>query len=424
MFLIGFSLPAILYTFSVKKRPLYCVDLVDDYDSITLSNWLSKDFQSSFSMYMHDNLGMLAFFINVRNQLDYSLFGLGHTDGVVCGKNNYLFESVYIDAATGKDFVGAEVVTSQVEKVKYLQVELEKRGKEFLFCFATGKGSYYPEFIPSSSKYHSYNNHDEYVKEFGLQDVNHVDCVPWFLEMKDSLGHLLFPKYGIHWSYYSSLLVADSLMNVLSDRAGWDFPEIVYTSEVYSYDPRFRDYDMGTAMNLFSPVKLDKPMFYPEHEWNGEAEEKKSLLIIGDSYTWDIFLFSGIDESCFDTINFWYYNQSVFPESGDGIPTLTRHVDLHKVLKKYDAFLIMTNEPNLTDFGWGFVDEALLTLKDSNYVRTEFDDLNLRKSLKGKHAWRKDIESRAKSRGVTVKEMTDIYLLDKNYKPYPNANEF
>ena len=417
-FLCAVSFPLVVYFLPLKiSAKVHRVDYHNRTEELSFSTWSNASFQFSFEKYLNDHLGLYPSFVRLRNQLDYSLFKIAHTGQVVNGVNNYLFEKVYIDAHFGLDFVGDHVIDSTTNALKVLQDTLAARGKLALFCLATGKCSYYPEYIPYTEEQHK-TNKQGYLEAFNKKGINYIDCAPWFLSMRDSMKHHLFPKYGIHWSYYSTVLVTDSIVNYINDRTQWNLPELSIIKKEISNTPRYYDDDVAQSMNLLVDVE-SPPMVYPVHEWSKTAHEKKSLLIIGDSFTWDILDRSRIGTECFDSIQFFYYNQSVHPpHKVAGIQKLTRHLDLQKVIDHFDAFLFISNEPNLINGGWGFADNAIQLFKDSSFVPEERNNKLLRNKCNNSPTWRADLESRAKKRNITLDSMVNIYLHDRTFKPY------
>lgn len=423
--LIGFFsivvfLPLILFiTPGREAGVIHRTDTALNHENFTVKSWGSGEFQKSFAKYVNDNLGLFPFFVRVRNQIDYSLFKIAHTGRVVNGSKEYLYELGYIDAYFGKDYAGDQTIQKQTTKLRALQDSLEKRGKLMLFCMAPGKASYFPEYIPTlyTEKYNKQNSR-EYVRVFQEKEINYIDVLPWFLEMKDTLGYLLYPQYGIHWSYYGSTMVTDSITKKMNELSNWSLPEMTITSSKKSSVIKYRDQDIAHSMNLLFDVK-SQPMIYPIHEWS-EKKEKKNLLVIGDSFSWDLILQSRIGEECFDSLKFLYYNQFIHKEKENGISTLTRHIDLKKHLDFFDAFLFISSEPNMSLMGFHFIEDALgIYLEPGSKIKKRNNKI-LSKKCRTNRKWRTDLEKRAEQRGIDLDSMIQIYLFDEKFKPYPN----
>lgn len=411
-FFVIICIPLLTKLFGINQlKPLDSVSIKFRYEKLSLSNWLENSFQSSFSEYMNANLGYHAFFVRLRNQIDYSLFDRIHSKKIIKGEKDILFRKDYIQAYYGEDFVGHEEIQKNTLELKQLQEKLEERNKLLVFSFAIGKGSFYPEYFPDKRTRQT-NNHDEYSRNFKTHKINHIDFVPWFLEMKkqDSLSDFLFPKNGIHWSYYSGLLSTDSMIGYFNQKKSWNLPRINITQKKYSLEPKFLDNDMGETINLLSDLKLSKPLIYPEFEWTKTEDRDKKILIVGDSFSWELVLNSGAKEECFDSLMFWFYNRSVFPSTKKGLPILARHIDLRKSLDYYDVFLLVSNEPNLSNFSSGFVHDALESFKDPNYIPQEHGNDRLKERIHQNKFWYEDIKQRAKRKNITIDSAISLYF--------------
>ncbi len=396
-------------------------ELTNTFEELNAQNVFNGSFQESFSKYVNDRIGLFAFFIKTHNQLEYSLFNKVHAGRTIVGKNNFLFEKQYIDSYFGEDYVGSEKIEKLGRQMEKLQDSLEARGKIVVYVLATGKATFYPEYIPYEQKKDTTNN-ERMVQEFIQRDINHIHFAPYMLELKEEYGELMFPKYGVHWSYFANIFVADSLTRYIEHKTNWDLPNIEITEMKYSKRAEYFDNDIANAMNLFEDIHPDS-MAYPEFEWKKpENFDKKKVLFISDSFGWDLFENLDFGTECFSEMQFWFYYQAAHDKTvkqgrvNNALPLLARHKDLHQFLEDYDAFVILVNEPNNIYRGWGFPVDALRTIKDSNHVRVERGNEYLIEQFHSKKQWRKALEKLAEERGVTFEEMIEIYLHDPNFK--------
>lgn len=386
---------------------------------LTDTAWFDGAFQESFANYINENIGLFPFFVRLHNQVEYSLFGNIHTRGVLAGKNNYLFEKAYVKNYYGKDFLGIERLKHFADVMEELQDSLEGLDKFLMYGFAMGKATYYPEYLPYKEEQDS-TNKEFLIKEFDERSINYLDFAPGFLKMKDSLGYLLFPQYGIHWSHYSTVLATDSLVKYIESETGWDLPNLNITARDSSPVAKYSDNDIANSMNLFG-ILQPQPMVYPEFEWEKPRKTKKKLLVIADSFFWDMFEYLRLKE-CFEEVDFWYYYQMVVDKTIEegrddkDLPYLTRHMDLKQTLKNYDAFLILSNEPNIVHRGWGFPVDMLGTIKDTNFIPKERGNEFLKKNFIRKKEFTEALTKLAKERGITLEEMEKIYMHDRNFK--------
>lgn len=393
--------------------------LTNTFDSFSLSGFADGSFQSSLEAYVNDQIGFFAFFVKLHNQLEYTLFGNIFTGDVVAGKDDYLFEQPYIDAYFGKDFIGQKRIEKFGDIFKALQDSMEARGKIVIMGMATGKAYFYPEYLPYEEEIDS-TNYEYFLKTFKEKDVNHIDFHPMFEDLKKEYGDLLFPKYGIHWSYFSNFFVADTLVKYIEHKMAWDLPNIHMIDMNVTNETRYYDNDISGAMNLFKEPRPDS-MAYPEFEWDPKTKDNpKKILIIGDSFGWELVERMRIGQDCFDSMEFWYYNLTCHTTDTrmnhrDELPYLVRHRDLAEAFDEYDAFFIVANEPNVAARGFEFPRRMLRTIQDSSYVPKFLMDPYIEQRARNEKGWRIKLQELADERGISFDEMIDIYLHDRNF---------
>jgi hypothetical protein len=171
-------------------------------------------------------------------------------------------------------------------------------------------------------------------------------------------------------------------------------------------------------MNLFTTPD-PRPLIYPRYSWLSDNSDKKDkkLLMIGDSFMWELFKRSGIGSNCFKEQEFWYYNQTIHKtHQVDSLPMLTRHINTIEKIEEFDAVLIVSNGPNLPQFTWDFVKNTLNLLNNPSYAPEERNNAYLKSQCYGNGKWRAVIENQANKRNIPIDSMVSVYLHDKHYK--------
>lgn len=321
---------------------------------LSSETWFNGTYQDSLNSYLNETFGFRPEFVRLHNQVKYSLYNRAQAQGVIIGKDWYLYEYNYIRAYYGVDFVGDSIIQEKVRKIKFLQDTLGKLNKQLVIVMAPGKGSYLPEFIPDSSRREKgTTNYERYVHFMRSEKVNYVDFNRWFRKMKGTTRYPLYAKGGIHWSKYGEILAADSLIKVLEKRGGYDLPELVIDGYETSQMNKDGDYDIGEGMNLIWQTPTF-PMTYPKHHFEGLEKNKNSGLVVADSYYWGMFNF-GFSDNIFKNGQFWFYNEAVYPDSFTN-PVFASDLDIRKEVEKNDYIILMSTDANLYKFAFGFVD--------------------------------------------------------------------
>lgn len=403
------------------RYPLKGAVILPDPPKFQISKWFTGDFQEGFEKYFNDNIGFRPWMVRLRNQISWTLFDKAYAAGVIRGKENYLFELNYIKAYNGDDFIGTDSITLKSTQILLLNEKLAEQGKKLIVAIAPGKGTFYPEYFPEdlAAIPAETTNYKEYVKEFNRLQVPFLDFNQWFLDMKETAGCSLYPKYGIHWSYYGMLLATDSLIHRIENLISGDLPDIQIGDIQLSKNLDRMDYDIADGMNLIFQLSTT-PMCYPAYEWEDETgKQKPKVLVIGDSFYWSMFNI-GLWTKSFSPGGFWFYNRQVYPESFTE-NQFTENTDRKKVMEETDVFILLVTEANLPRFPWGFVTTALNDL-DPSIIAQELnnpmnttdveEELKLHmRNIRADKNWMKDIERKARDKNISVDSMLKLDAL-------------
>ncbi len=360
---ILFLIILILMVFPIIQKKFNIVELdnlngaIDQIEKpkFTINDWFSGKFQENEEKYFNENFGFRNLFVRFNNEIYFDFFKKAKANGVIIGKQNYLFEENYIKAYYGTDFIGKDSINKRMEKFKYLQDTLRKLNKNLLLIFAAGKGTYYSEYIPEKYKVKkSTTNYEYHLKNAKKLGINYIDFNQYFLKNKNKSKYPLYPKYGIHWSIYGMCLAADSIIKHIEKARKIDMNSI-YWEKVDLEEPKNEDYDIGSGMNLLFNLKSFK-MGYPQIKFEKDSSKiKPNLLVVSDSYYWGMFNF-GIS-AVFNESHFWYYNKEIYPDTYTK-PLMTDQINLRKEINKHDVIIVMSTQATMTDLGWGFIEKA------------------------------------------------------------------
>ncbi len=347
----------------IKLKPLKGAIAIPVKNYFNVKDWFSGEYQSKQDKYLSETFGFRNIFVRFNNQMAFNLFRKARANGVIIGKNGYLFEQNYINAYNGTDFLGADSILHRMQRLKFIQDTLNKLNKTIFIVFAAGKGSYFAEYFPDKYKTKTgptnYEYHIKIAQELGL---NYIDFNKYFVDHKSSSKYQLYPKYGIHWSYYGMSLATDSILHYIEKIRNIDLNNI-YWNELNTSSPNEIDYDIGNGMNLL--CKLDREqLVYPKIQYeNDSTKAKPSFLVISDSFFWEIFN-SGIS-SVFSKTHFWFYNKQIYPDSYEK-PLEASQVNLKEEIAKHDIIMIMGTEATLTNLGWGFIENVYQIFKEGD----------------------------------------------------------
>lgn len=370
-------------------------------------SWFNESFQNQTEKYLNQNFGFRNWLVRFSNQLKYSLFKTAQANGVIVGKDNYLYEIGYIDSYYGNDFLGNDTIDEMFRKLKVVVDSLKKYNTDLILVFAPGKASFYPEFIPE--KYNTerkITNHQYFIEQAEKTGIPYIDFSSWFIELKDTSPYPLYPKTGIHWSYFGVNLAMDSLVTFIEELKGVDLPNMIWDSIVTTEYLYGVDTDIEKGMNLLFPIE-NHEMSYPKISIDSEDKTKPNTIIVADSYYWQIHN-AGYSASVFNNGSFWFYNNEIYTP-GAGIVSKTSEIDLRKNLKDSEVIILMATEPTLKAMYWGFIDDcySVFTKSKQNLVENTYQkQIEEIKTiiLKDKN-WVEMIKEKARNQNIKFEEM-------------------
>jgi hypothetical protein len=316
-----------------------------------IQNWFTGNFQEQKEKYLNNSFGFRNIFIRIHNQLEYSFFSKINASNMVIGKDNYLFEELYIKGYYGTDFVGMDSINNIMRRLKYINDTLKKLNKTLLLVFTPNKAAFYPEYIPDKYKSSVKNtNYASYLKLIQESGINYIDFNSYFISLKPKSKYILIPKNGSHWSMYGAALAGDSMVKYIEDVRHITMPKAIWKGIKLSQNDMF-DLDIESAMNLIAPLSSPQ-MAYPDIKFeNDSTKTRPNVLVVGDSYYWVWITGYDINNGFSKSSNFWFYNKKPnhLPPSQN---------ELKETLAKQDIIIILATTHNWSDIGWGFIENT------------------------------------------------------------------
>ncbi|MEZ4958985.1 MAG: hypothetical protein R2830_04145 [Saprospiraceae bacterium] len=351
------AIPAVFRVFHLAASPLNGYKEAYEKPPLTWAGWLDGSFQVRAENYASQEFGLRSQIIRFNNEWQYRLFRKANASDVVVMKHGYLNSRVYIESFLGKNYIGDADVEKRSSRLFALQQQLKSINKELIVIIAPGKASYYSEYIPA--RYfpaNSKNNYRELRKAYLAHGVQLLDFNQLFLGMKDTSRYVLYPKTGIHWSEYGQALMADTLISYVEQLTGKDLPDLKITHLELSPVPKGTDDDIEKSLNLLCRIPNDT-LAYPSVAFDTVGKDRLRLLVVGDSFYWQMYGM-GLSREAFGDGQFLYYGREINPRPTVG-PVETTDMDLAALMGSYDGLVLMATESNLADFAWGF-DRRLL----------------------------------------------------------------
>lgn len=317
--------------------------------------WSKGQFQEQTSLYLIENTPFRPDFVRMKNQLNYWLFDDINTI-LTLGKENYIFDPNYIEARKGTDYLSDDKFLKKQQTLLRSKVILDSLNIPVLFCIAPNKANFYAEFLPEKTTLSTKTNQILFVNYFQKIDLSYLNFDSFFLKEKNKTPYPLIPKYGAHWTTYGAFVAAKIMCNKINVITKVDNFSINLNSITLSNEPKFTDDDYLPSLNLIKKWKSPK-MAYPQLTF--DVKRKPNVLIISDSFFWNLFDLNLV-QTCFDEDSeMWYYNKTKYNYLKENIGPKQEFIEKNQ-LKNRDLILFVSSDPGLKDIGYGFFEQLNL----------------------------------------------------------------
>jgi len=386
-----FDVPELEGAFELSKQP--------DYSG---EDFFNGNFQQRIERFVEERIGFRPLLVRIRNQIDFLLYKKAHAEGVIIANDGVIIEEDYILEYLGRLFIGKNTIDKKLDRVKFVQDTLAKKGIHLAIVFAPGKASFHSDLIPK--RYKPWNktlsNYEYFTRRCRELGINHLDLNRYFLDIKSSAAYPLYPKYGTHWSTYGMTLAADTLVRFVEDLCGKPMNHMKTGPVEISSDLRDTDFDGGKSMNLLWKPHTGK-MAYPRISFENDSQlHRPMVLVIADSYYWNIYN-SGLPKALFANDAFWYYHRQVYPDYYLDQKT-TDQINIQEEVEKQEVILVMITERFLYTAFWYFTDD-LYRIYKPEYREDYF--YNYANIIRRDRQWFGEVLAESKKRQKSLEEM-------------------
>lgn len=366
--------------------------------------WHNEEYQKQKSKFLNQEFGFRNYMVRLNNQLYFWIYKMAKANGVVIGKDNYLYEVAYIDAYTGKDFRGDSALNANVNDLIEVKKLLEKLNKKLIIVFSPGKASYYPEYIPDRylkgfNTNTTSTNYKSYRKKIIDAGLPFIDFNDWFVKNKNTSPYPLYPKTGIHWSSYGAVLASDSISAYIGSMQAQETARVYWTEFANRDSVGEVDTDIENGMNLLLPI--DKPHYvYPICKYETVARVKPRTLVISDSFYWNIY--NTTAGGLYEKPVFAFYYAEWFGSWGGKL--YRNQINLKEQINNTDAIIIMATEAQLRGFPFGFSEDILYEygINTSGYL-SKVDKMIT--DIKNNPEWLAAVTKKASEKGLPLDQV-------------------
>lgn len=336
------------------------------FPEIRPAAFLDGSFQNEFQEWWSNEFSGKNFLTKNYNQIQYSVFHhLGENSGIEVGKDNVLFEKIYIDEYLKRgdafDYSLQDNIDNMqnfVSELSELNDKLNERGIALLVYTAPVKSDCLNDYFPALT------GEERTEQERGIDvfremiakrpQIAYLDGQKYIEEnLEKSIP--VFYKTGSHWSRPAEQLVTLEIWNRLRDLTGLSVKQLEIGRLEKSDKPYWRDSDIFDLMNVWYG---DKDEVYYQYEMltmdSGDFAEPK-ILLQGDSFA------VGFGKEFYDRelgtdltyINYDYY----YTQNNGGANPINGFddIDFEALLDGLDIVIVETTNCNIRSYSSGFV---------------------------------------------------------------------
>ena len=251
-------------TYRANKEPK--TSPADELPAVSAQGILDGSFQTDFDAYFRSHFPLQNYFLKLRNQIQWSIFDKSPNTHVVKGKDNNLFESLYIEELLKYDsfytyndeyLANYDQYWDQVaQDLAYIQGKLAEKGKVMYVFLTPSKAHFMPEAVPDSYVMNRPNRDevpyafDVLVEKLDKYGVHYYNSVEYFENTK--LDVPLFQKSGIHYTWAAGAIAFRNAVEGINTLTP-DHQIKPYTISFRESDkPVFPDDDLYNLLGLMS----------------------------------------------------------------------------------------------------------------------------------------------------------------------------
>ena len=325
---------------------------------ISVDSLKSLEFQKKFENYENYNFGFRGFFVKLRNSLAYALFSEVSNLDLILGKNGYMFSWGTVERTMGRAYNGKDQNEQSLIKINFLKNAIEKQGGHLLVLIASSKESIVPDMLPAkfNERQKEQSDYSDFILGLKKYSIPYIDFCSYFKKIVDTCSYPIITKTGFHWSMYGASLAQDSLLKYIQLYLPKPMPFYIRQGVEESKQARMADADFEEPLNLFFSLNQSRYV-YPKMEMVKSSLQNKrpKVIIVGDSYFWQIKMLNQLKYIFSDESQFWYYFATSFP-IGDLPGIDIKKIAVTKELESADFVVLLGSVGTLGTFPYGVTD--------------------------------------------------------------------
>ena len=340
---------------------------------LTFSDYNQGVFQEKFSNWFHRKNGLWGYFVRLNNQFNFKVFNQisgGYNSALLLGKDNFLFQSLYLDDFNKLSRYYDNIHKKKVKKLVKLDSLLNQRGKKLILLLSPNRLLLYPEYVQSKFIIEGRNQRkSDYDKLIELTNskITVLDTYSFFKNLGP--GDLkYFTRTGSHWNKLGACKVTRELLNLIQKNINSTLSNINCDAEFIREKPSKEDQDYIQMANLWNKEFLNIPVYSVKPTVEPSTNQaNKNIFIVGTSFMWSILELIK-ENSLFENFYFYYYFKRRAYNTYNYNESYSDQLSLWKEdLDNSSIVILEANQALFNDLGFDFVNQAIKYLKQDKY---------------------------------------------------------
>ena len=309
----------------------------------SLSRFFEGIYQDSITNFLQDNVGYNGYLIALKDQVDWSVFHQTNFD-VCAGQDNTLFLNGQTKTHCGRQQMPPNELADKIAQCVALKALLDSAGIASVYVMAPGKSGFFEDKVPAQYLVNCSDDNDykHILQKYHESNIRVIDMNQWFHTMRATSPYPLFPRLGLHWSYYGAYLAEDSIAKYIANTLHIRMPKNKISHIKITNKARSPDDDAVNLLNILFPMESDS-LAYPELSYDDQPIKPK-ILIVSDSFTWLFIASEQVQHHYRDDSYFWYYKSELYTIGGGLVTKDINHVNVYELLKGTEMVVFMASE--------------------------------------------------------------------------------
>ncbi len=357
---------------------------------LTWRTWFSGEFGRAFPSWFEQRIGLRGWLVKSGNQAGYAIFRRtvrSANQNVVIGRDHWLYERIYVQHYLRRIGIRDAARDDFVRALAGLDRALAARGRDLVVVVAPSKVEIHPEHLPPDMQLDrrqavgQTNAYEALLPALRAEGVRVVDGHQLFMDAKADHPPL-FASGGTHWNGYGAQLTVQALFELLRSRPNSPELPLPRVAGAEWGPAEGTDLDLRRLLNLWwfepgGPPAVPYPRLSIESPAPAGAMPVPRVLIVGDSFSFQ-FVDALAQPRLVGEVEMFYYFKRRFiynlADARDSASRTLNHIRadrgpmvqdpawLARHLEAASLVLLVVNEIQLRDCGWGFPAAALAAL--------------------------------------------------------------